>query len=530
VYAESANDGAMTNPIPEYGLLTGGESTSGPLPRDLARAAARRLGLACLVWAGLWGLSLVMNNVISPILSPGVPLDDAWPIPGNPVAFGVIVVSLALFAYTRRPAVDHWFLLDLGLLYEVALALAIGIVNQWTPNTTGLSWICVLVLIHPMIVPNTRPRTLLAAFAAASMDPVGIAIAGARGVVIPSMPVILWTYLPNYICAVLAVLPSTVITRLGREVKQARQLGGYQLGDLLGKGGMGEVYAATHRMLRRQAAIKLIRREALQASQLESTSTVVRRFQREAEAAARLRSPHSVVLYDFGVTERGRLYTVMEFLHGIDLEELVNRFGPVSPARAAYLLRQACESLAEAHALGLVHRDVKPANIYTCWVGLEGDFVKVLDFGLVKGDLGEGRDQTKLTAPDITTGTPSYMSPELACGEEVDGRADIYALGCVGYWLLTGELVFTADTPMQMMLAHIHHTPLPPSARAPHPVSAELDELILACLAKEPEGRPATAVELARRLEACPVDGRWGREEATAWWRTHLPALSRAGS
>jgi tRNA A-37 threonylcarbamoyl transferase component Bud32 len=509
-----------------FDLSNGSGPVSGPLPRDLAQVAARRLGLACIVWAALWAFSLTMNNVVAPILSPGAPLDDAWPIPGTPVALGVIVGSLALFAYTRRPAADHWLLLDLGLLYEVGLAFAIGIVNQWTPNTTGLSWICVLVLIHPMIVPNTRPRTLLAALAAASMDPVGIAIAGARGVPIPSVQVILWTYLPNYICAVLAVLPSTVITRLGREVKQARQLGSYQLGELLGKGGMGEVYAATHRMLRRQAAIKLIRREALEASKLESTSTVVRRFQREAAAAARLRSPHSVVLYDFGVTERGALYTVMEFLHGIDLENLVARFGPVPPARVAYLLRQACESLAEAHALGLVHRDVKPANIYTCWVGLEGDFVKVLDFGLVKGDLGEGRDQTKLTAPDITTGTPSYMSPELACGEEVDGRADIYALGCVAYWLLTGELVFSAQSPMQMMLAHIHHTPFPPSAHSPHPVSAELDDLVLACLAKSPEDRPATALELARRLAACPVQGTWGREEATDWWQTNLSDLT----
>jgi serine/threonine-protein kinase len=516
----------IDNAVPDIVRSAQDTPASSALPRDLVQAAARRLGVACLVWAGLWGLALVLNNVVSPVLSPGVPLDDAWPWPGNPVAIAVIVTSLALFAFTRRPTANHWFLLDLGLLYEVGLAFAIGLVNQWTPNTTGLSWICVLVVVHPMIVPNTRPRTLLAALAAASMDPVGILITGARGVPIPSMPVVLWTYLPNYICAALAILPSHVIARLGREVKQARQLGSYQLGELLGKGGMGEVYAATHQMLRRRAAIKLIRREALQASQLEATSTVVRRFQREAEAAAQLRSPHSVVLYDFGVTERGRFYTVMEFLHGIDLEELVERFGPLHPARAIHLVRQACESLAEAHALGLVHRDVKPANIYTCWVGLDADYVKVLDFGLVKGDLGGGRGQTLLTAPEITTGTPAFMSPEQACGEEVDGRSDIYALGCVAYWLLTGELVFRSQTPMQMMMAHVHDTPLPPSVRSPHEVGAALDEVVLGCLAKPPADRPQTAEELARRLAACPVGDPWGRDEAATWWREHLPDLS----
>lgn len=517
----------IDNAVPDVVRSAQDTPASRPLPRDLVRAAGHRLGLACLVWAGLWALALVLNNVVSPILSPGVPLDDAWPWPGNPVAVAVIVTSLAVFAYTRRATADQWFLLDLGLLYEVALAFGIGLVNQWTPNTAGLSWICVLVLIHPMIVPHTRPRTLLAALAAASMDPLGIVITGARGVPIPSLPVVFWTYLPNYICAFLAILPSHVISRLGRDVKEARQLGSYQLGDLLGKGGMGEVYAATHRMLRRRAAIKLIRREALQASQLETSNTVVLRFQREAEAAAQLRSPHSVVLYDFGVTERGQLYTVMEFLHGIDLEELVARFGALPPARVVHLVRQACESLAEAHALGLVHRDVKPANIYTCWVGLEADFVKVLDFGLVKGDLGGGRGHTMLTAPEITTGTPAYMSPEQACGEDLDGRADIYALGCVAYWLLTGELVFRSQTPMQMMMAHVHDAPVPPSARSPHPVSAELDEVVLASLAKEPSGRPQTADEFSRRLAACPLGDAWGSEAAATWWREHLP--ERAG-
>lgn len=496
------------------------------LPRDLAEAASHRLGIACLVWAGLWGLSLLMNNVVSPILSPDLPLDDAWPLPGNPVAIAVIVVSVALYAYTRWHACDCRLSLDLGLLYEVGLAFAIGLVNQWTPNTVGLSWICVLVLVHPMIVPHTRGMTLAAALVAASMDPVGLAITAARGVEVPSAPVILWTYLPNYLCALLAVLPSHVITLLSRQVSEARELGSYRLGSLLGKGGMGEVYHARHRMLRRPAAIKVIRRDALGSGVLEPPETIVRRFIREAEAASRLHSPHTVALYDFGVTRSGSFYTVMELLRGIDFETLVNRFGPVPPNRVVHLLQQACHSLAEAHAVGLVHRDVKPANIYICWVGLEADFVKVLDFGLVKGELGDARDRTKLTAPEITTGTPAYMSPELARAEDVDGRADIYALGCVANWLLTGRLVFDADTPMKMMVAHIRDTPISPSQRSEFPISQSLDELVLACLEKDPERRPRTAAELAQRLAECDVGEPWGPTAAIGWWAAHLPDLA----
>ncbi len=496
------------------------------IPRDLAEAASHRLGIACLVWAGLWGLSLLMNNVVSPILSPGAPLDDAWPWPGNPVAIAVIVVSLALYAYTRWHACDCRLSLDLGLLYEVALAFAIGLVNQWTPNIHGLSWICVLVLVHPMIVPHTPGRTLAAALAAASMDPVGLGITAARGVELPAPAVILWTYLPNYLCALLAVVPSLVITRLGHQVSEARELGSYRIGELLGKGGMGEVYHARHRMLRRPAAIKVIRQDTLGSGVLEPPETIVRRFIREAEAASRLHSPHTVALYDFGVTRSGSFYTVMELLRGIDFETLVDRFGPVPPNRAVHLLRQACHSLAEAHTVGLVHRDVKPANIYTCWVGLEADFVKVLDFGLVKGQLGDARDRTKLTAPEITTGTPAYMSPELARAEDVDGRADIYALGCVANWLLTGRLVFDADVPMKMMVAHIRDTPIAPSRRSEFPISQSLDELILACLEKDPERRPQTAAELAGRLAECDVGAPWDETAAIAWWKAHLPDIA----
>jgi serine/threonine-protein kinase len=253
---------------------------------------------------------------------------------------------------------------------------------------------------------------------------------------------------------------------------------------------------------------------------------MVQRFKREAQAAASLRSPHTINLYDFGVTDDGTFYYVMELLEGADLDTLVKRFGPVSAGRAIYLLRHACHSLGEAHTRGMIHRDIKPSNIHTCRLGMNVDFVKVLDFGLVKTDAKAERGETLLTSPDVTTGTPAYMAPEMALGENMDHRADIYALGCVGYWLLTGRLVFEADTPVKMMLEHIRSAPVPPSRYSELEIPPELDAILLACLAKNPADRPADAAELSRRLEQVPACDPWTRERAEAWWDAHLPAAA----
>src|SRR5262245_24008926 len=220
-------------------------------------------------------------------------------------------------------------------------------------------------------------------------------------------------------------------------------MGSYHLVELLGRGGMGEVWRGEHRLLKRPAAIKLVRPELLGANSDADSHDMLRRFEREAQATAALSSPHTIRLFDFGVTSDRTFYYVMELLAGRDLESLVREFGPVPADRALFLLRQACHSLADAHARGLVHRDVKPANIYTCRMGLEYDFVKVLDFGLVKFADRTAMQQTLMTAAHTTTGTPAYMAPELILGEaDIDRRADVYALGCVAYYLLTGQLVF----------------------------------------------------------------------------------------
>ena len=255
------------------------------------------------------------------------------------------------------------------------------------------------------------------------------------------------------------------------------------------------------------------------------SADAVRRFEHEAQAIARLRSPHTVNLFDFGVAENGSFYYAMELLDGLDADTLVRRFGPLPADRAMYLLTQICHSLSEADACGLVHRDIKPANIFVCRYGEDYDFVKVLDFGLVKTF-----DQATEAAPALTRensvhGTPAFIAPEQALGHaQLDGRVDIYATGCVAYWLLTGQLVFTADTSMGLLMHHIHTMPTPPSARSELPIPAALDQLVLWCLAKDPARRPQSARELLLKLNELDGAVAWTQQRARDWWATHQPA------
>jgi serine/threonine-protein kinase len=266
---------------------------------------------------------------------------------------------------------------------------------------------------------------------------------------------------------------------------------------------MGEVYLAHHRMLARPAAIKLIRPEALAGENGAKAQLAAARFRREAEAAAQLKSPHTVQLYDFGTTDEGRLYLVMELLEGITLEQLVRAEGPLPSARVIHILRQVCASLEEAHDAGMIHRDIKPANIHLGRVGREGDFVKVLDFGLVKSVGGASGEDSLASIAGLAIGTPAYMAPEMVSGDaELDGRTDLYSLGCVAYYLLTGELVFTGETAIQTALLHVSQPPVPPSQRTGNPIPAELERLVLACLAKQPADRPQSASELNAALAA----------------------------
>jgi serine/threonine-protein kinase len=275
--------------------------------------------------------------------------------------------------------------------------------------------------------------------------------------------------------------------------------------------------------LARPAAIKLIRPEVLGADEV-TRREAVHRFEREAQATAALQSYHTIDLYDFGVTDDGSFYYVMELLDGFNLDALVKRFGPISAERTVYLLRQVCHSLAEAHENGMVHRDIKPANIYACRLGLDCDFVKVLDFGLVKSSRETQRGGTQLSVEGLAAGTPGFMAPEMAMGKRgVDGRVDIYSLGCVGYWLLTGQLVFEGDTPMATVVHHIQSQPEPPSRRTEMRIPDSLEEVILSCLEKDPSRRPQNVMSLDTLLAECENAGAWNSEKAAEWWDLHMP-------
>ena len=297
-------------------------------------------------------------------------------------------------------------------------------------------------------------------------------------------------------------------------------LGHYRLLEKLGEGGMGEVWRARHQLIARPCAIKLIRPELLGESKREAATE---RFRLEARTIARLTSPNTVRLYDFGVGETGGFYFVMELLTGMDVASMVERFGPLPPERVVDLLRQVCRSLAEAHGEGVLHRDIKPHNLFLCRLGLEFDVVKVLDFGLVK-TLDDTTAQ--VTAEGVLTGTPAYMPPERVLGVPADERSDLYSLGCVAYWMLTGRTVFTGD-PMAVMIHHARTMPAPPSKGVAHPLPAGLDDVVLACLDKVPQNRPASAIELWRRLGDIALAAAWTPERAELWWREHLPEFAR---
>jgi serine/threonine-protein kinase len=426
------------------------------------------------------------------------------------------------------PDLPTRFKLYAGLAFEVLGSYGIAaseyhditapVMYRMGPSDFGLSWVAVWVMLFTVVVP-ARPRLALLT-AALSLSAVPVMFALGDNMALDPGGFIFILIFPYLIVLILAYVGSRVVYGLGAAVTRAREMGSYHLVERLGKGGMGEVWRAKHRMLARPAAIKLIRPEVLGAKDDATRDMLLRRFEREAQATALLRSAHTMELYDFGVAADGTFYYVMELLDGFDLDALVHRFGPVPPERAVHFLRQICASLGESHAAGLIHRDVKPANVYACRYGRDLDFIKVLDFGLVKQGGAREEDAEKLTQADMSPGgTPAFMSPEQALGDgEVDGRSDIYAVGCVAYWLLTGTLVFKGTTPMETIVLHVNREPEPPSRRTTQAIPADLEEILLACLAKDPASRPQTADELAVRLGSVRTTEEWTPERARTWW------------
>lgn len=321
---------------------------------------------------------------------------------------------------------------------------------------------------------------------------------------------------------------SQTIYGLRKAVRDIRRLGQYSLEEKLGEGGMGVVYRASHGMLRRPTAIKLLLPERAGAEALA-------RFEREVQRTAMLSHPNTITVFDYGRTTDGVFYYAMELLEGASLDELVELDGPQPEERVIHLLEQAAASLAEAHRAGLIHRDIKPGNLLVVDRAGIPDLIKVVDFGLVKDigvqSAGAASKPVALTMANAITGTPLYLAPEmLSAPEQVDGRADLYALGAVGYWLLTGTQLFSARSVVEVCAHHLHSTPQPPSARLGAPVSPDLESLLLACLAKRPEERPASAEVLRQRLRSCARAGAWTQARAAEWWATHRHQLRSGGA
>ena len=513
----------ITPPSGATSALAGAPTVS-RLPPQLVADAARRLSILALWMAAI----VIAIEFLQQQLQP-----DLRSVIGDPVirlcTLATVLMAAGLYALQRYRVVLSSTIVALGLLFETVVAFTVSMIETAIPldparPVLGISSLGPWIVFVGAVIPNRPIVTLMAALTAATTWPVAHLINSAR-LDLPPAPMerlAVWPAI-NYLMAFIAYVAARRWYGTACEASTAQELGSYRLVSRIGEGGMGEVWKATHLMLARAAAIKLVKPSAVSASARQA-DMFAKRFKREANAIAGLQSPHTVYLYDFGVSQDGRFYYVMELLDGVSLQTLVATFGPQPPARVAAILRQICRSLEEAHQQGLVHRDLKPSNVMLCRVALTHDFVKVLDFGLAKSIARE--DVSQLTMEGVATGTPGYIAPEVALGHAaIDGRADLYALGCVAYFLLTGTLVFPDPNPVSMALKHVQQPPDPPSQRTELPIPPALERLVLRCLAKAPDQRPASASELIEHLDACGLPP-WTERAASDWWERHLPVTS----
>jgi eukaryotic-like serine/threonine-protein kinase len=431
----------------------------------------------------------------------------------------VSVVLISVWAICRGKPRSRWFLSAMDIAGATKVTAAASVIVAFAPPGFRIEWVgltmfIVLMSLRSALVPSPPRWTVLVSAVASIPVPIGAYESTLRdptwnqtlfprGILV--LIVAIWC-----IAGVMATYAiSKIVYGLRSEVKSATQLGQYMLEEKIGEGGMGVVYRARHALLRRPTAIKLLSPERTQ-------ETHARRFEREVQITASLTHPNTIAVYDFGHTREGVFYYAMELLDGVTLQELVIDEGPQSPARTIHILAQMAGALEEAHGAGLVHRDVKPANVFLCERGGVADFVKVLDFGLVKE---QGRPDPMLSRADAIAGTPLYMAPEsITRPDEVDARVDLYALGGVGYWLVTGEPPFSGTNLVEICSHHIHTIPDRPSARLAREGRAsmpeELEEIILGCLEKKPEARPQTAREIGERLRTLQSAHPWSADDA----------------
>ena len=432
----------------------------------------------------------------------------------------VLVSGLTTYVLWR-PELPSWRLLRLaeaavfGMPALVLLALDNGSPLNRNPLSISAAAWCGLIFTYGMFIPNPwrRGARVLSALAIAPMLLWMSQVWGRTDVPIGQLQLLIAASLLLLTAAVAATYGTHVTNSLRLQAFEARQLGQYRLRELLGSGGMGDVYLAEHQLLKRPCAIKLI--DPRRAADSEAQA----RFEREVRATAQLSHWNTVEIFDYGRTEDGMFYYVMEYLPGLTLQEVVERHGPLPATRVVDYLRQACDALREAHGQGLIHRDLKPGNLFAAERGGVFDVVKLMDFGVVEL-MGEGQTRPWGPSPRLA-GSPLYMAPEQALGgHEPDARSDIYSLGAVAYYLLTGQPPFTGERPIKVLIAHAHDPVRPPSELAPN-IPPDVEAVVMRALAKDPAERYADAASFGAALAGTSVADRWSREEAEAWWRAN---------
>ena len=508
-------------------LVASGSQANARIAGDIADQGVRRIGTLAILTA----VTVVGAAILQAALQPEMAAAQQSPLFRLSALF-LVLTAIALAALQRARLVDPQDLLDLGLVFEVAGAGALALMDNAAPwpdapvrgSAPAAAWIATCVVV----IPNRPWKSIAAAVASAVIVPCAHLMA-AQVLGYPPLP---WHRLASYAMFPLLIAAwtpfiSTRIHQLHEDLSRTQEFGSYHLENLLGRGGMGEVWLARHRLLRRDAAIKLVLPGLVDHAGASDRRRIQKRFESEAQAIASLRSPHTVAIYDYGIAENGSLYYVMEYLQGLDTESLVKQHGPQPAGRVVAFLRQACESLEEAHDAGLVHRDIKPSNVFVCRLGMRTDFVKVLDFGLVKDLAGAAQAGLTTTA---ASGTPAFMSPEQVRGEDTDPRTDVYGLGCLAYFLLTGTIVFDKPSAMAMAVAHLNERPEPPSRRSELPVPQMLERIVMACLEKNRAERPQSMAELRAMLDGCTDVTPWTEGEANRWWALHRPEPVRKAS
>jgi eukaryotic-like serine/threonine-protein kinase len=498
------------------------EARTDTFEAETRRLLQQRLKLMFSVLVGVSGFYVASD--VAQVLVPGGERQSPTGVTVLTTLLGAVMVALAWRCRGALRSARELSALDAGAMTLICWVMAASL-TQVSPASEGAASIVLggtyVLMARAVLLPSSGRRT--AWLGAVALLPGAVIATRLRIVAFAPAPGVEdwliqgWLVVRNIgVTIFLAALTSRVIYGLRRQVQENAQIGQYRLREKIGQGGMGAVYRATHALLRRDTALKVLLPDRV-------GSVGNSRFEREVKLTAQLTHQHTVAIFDYGRTPDGVFYYAMEYLDGGDLERLVEYAGPLPPARARWILEQVCGALGEAHALGLIHRDVKPSNVILCERGREGDFAKICDFGLVK-DLNATGDPA-LTRENGLTGTPLYIAPEsISSPETVDGRSDLYSLGAVAHFLLTGEPVFGGKSVVEVCAAHLHEpAPAPSSRRAGVP--AAFDAVVLRCLEKKPEARFADALELRAALRACQLEESWGASHAAAWWAEHREAF-----